>query len=406
MTDVTSFDDLLDGSLPELLATRGRRPLLMRGGDTGRLSALFDWPTLNRILESRNRDWVDPDRSGDPDEVDAVTISRGGILKQAPEFSQTVTGQTRHPVKQFDPVQLNHELRAGATIVVRRVDRHAPEVKALAGDVERALGALVTVRAFATVRDQPAVGTHRDRHDVIVCQVAGSKRWQLTAPEEPLTLPDGEDATPPASAPTFDEVVSSGDVLYVPRGWWHQVTPEEDPSLHLSFDIHTPTGADLLAFVRSEVCATLGDAPVPRFADADEQGAYLGRLRDAILDAWSDDHLVDRFLQHADETAIPSRATLSLPWSATRSVLPDRAVVRWLGVRNINVDNDETGTTRLRSQGQTIELDASITGRVLPLLDGVPRRVDELTSGLEERSADDLRTRLVDLALAGHLEVG
>lgn len=406
MNDAIALDDLLRGSLDELAAVRGRRPLLVRGGDPERLSALFDWPALNRILESRNRDWVDPDRSGDPDETDAVTISRGGILKQAPEFSRTVTGQTRHAVKQFDPVALNHELRAGATVVVRRVDRYATAVKALATDVERALGALVTVRAFATVRDRPAVGTHRDRHDVIVCQLDGSKRWQLTPPEEPLTLPDGEDATPPSSPPTFDEVVCRGDVLYVPRGWWHQVTPEQDPSLHLSLDVHTPTGADLLAFVRDEVCATLGNEPVPRFGGPEEQAAYLTRVRDAVLTAWSDDDLVDRFFRHADETAIPSRATLSLPWSATRSVVPDGAVVRWLGVRKVQVDRDEAGVTRLRSQGQIIELDASIAGRILGLLDGVGRPLDELTSGLDERAADDLRTRLVDLALAGHLEIG
>ncbi len=406
MTDVTSLDDLLQGSLPDLLSGRGRRPVLVRGDDPRGLSALFNWSALNRLLETRNRDWVDPDRSGDPDGVDALTIARGGILKQAPEFSRTVIGQTRRPVKQFDPVALNHELRAGATVVARRVDRHAPAVRALAEDIERTLGALVTVRVFATVRDRPAIGTHRDRHDVIVCQLDGSKRWQLTPPDEPLTLPDGaEDATPPSAAPSFDEMLAPGDVLYVPRGWWHQVTPEQDPSLHLSFDIHTPTGGDLLSYVRDEVCAALGDVPVPRFADADEQADYVSRLRAAVLDAWSGVDLVDRFLRHADESAIPSRATLSLPWSATRAVVPEDVTVRWLGLRDLQVDSDEGGTTRIRSQGQLIELDASIAGRVLSLIDGAARPVGELVAGLEAHAANHLRDRLVDLVLAGHLEV-
>ncbi len=66
------------------------------------------------------------------------------------------------------------------------------------------------------------VGPHRDQYDVFLIQTRGKKRWQVAPPSDiddfeaiaDLLLVDNFQAE-------FDEILSAGDVLYLPPGWLH-----------------------------------------------------------------------------------------------------------------------------------------------------------------------------------------
>ena len=42
-------------------------------------------------------------------------------------------------------------------------------------------------------------------------------------------------------------------MLYLPRGWWHEVTPLPEPSLHLSVGIYVPSVLDALGWLCQRV---------------------------------------------------------------------------------------------------------------------------------------------------------
>ena len=44
--------------------------------------------------------------------------------------------------------------------------------------------------------------------------------------------------------PVFDEFLEAGDVLYVPRGWWHEGLPIGEETCHVAIGTHGPTLAD------------------------------------------------------------------------------------------------------------------------------------------------------------------
>jgi ribosomal protein L16 Arg81 hydroxylase len=44
----------------------------------------------------------------------------------------------------------------------------------------------------------------------------------------------------------MEVVLTAGDMLYLPRGWWHEVTPLEEGSLHLSIGSYAPSLCDYI----------------------------------------------------------------------------------------------------------------------------------------------------------------
>ncbi|MDI7203692.1 cupin-like domain-containing protein [Leptospira santarosai] len=76
--------------------------------------------------------------------------------------------------------------------------------------------------------------------DSILCQVYGTKRWNLFSPEQGKYLSNGlgivdlqyPDKTKfpnyEKAKPDFDFILEAGETIYVPHGWYHQVFTETD----------------------------------------------------------------------------------------------------------------------------------------------------------------------------------
>jgi hypothetical protein len=89
---------------------------------------------------------------------------------------------------------------------------------------------------------------HHDTSNILFCQIHGQKRLHLCAPWERDLLADARDmysahdpeAAPgtaralPSSVRVYEVVLSAGEALFLPVGWWHQVQALT-PSVSLSF---------------------------------------------------------------------------------------------------------------------------------------------------------------------------
>lgn len=80
------------------------------------------------------------------------------------------------------------------------------------------------------------------------------KKWQVFEPSVPLPLSHQTSAKfplPPQTDPIFECTLTAGDLLYIPRGWWHDVTPLDTDSLHLSIGTYPPSVRDYLLWICS-----------------------------------------------------------------------------------------------------------------------------------------------------------
>lgn len=104
-------------------------------------------------------------------------------------------------------------------------------------------------------------------------EAAGSKRCRAG---RPLGATGG-----PAGAPlqmVYEGVVEAGDIVYVPRGWWHLVLNLEDVNVAVTQNFCSPLGLPhVLRFLREKPYAVSG---VPQDQAASLHSRFLGALRE------------------------------------------------------------------------------------------------------------------------------
>ncbi|MFP3907387.1 MAG: cupin domain-containing protein [Acidimicrobiales bacterium] len=408
---VTQLADLLSPvPVDDFLADEyGCRPFLVRG-DRERYEGLLPWSRLNALIRERHLDWFRPTEDGVVG-ADAITLSRQGRIRHSPSVDRTVDGEysiDRNRSRQLDPVRLNHELRSGSTLLIRHLDKVHEPLARLAEELERDLDEPIMVRAFATWKAVQGFGPHCDRYDTLVMQLEGTKRWRLFGPDPLQPLMGDGDHSGMGDAEVQDEfLLEPGDLLYVPQGWWHEAVTVDTPCLHLTADIYQRSGVDLVNWVTRNLARHPEfRADLPPESDPVARAAHLDRLRELALADWDDD-VVERFLADTRANVRPQRATMSLPWSATREVLPlgHGLAVRMINPRRLDLDqvadpSKDARSIGARTQGQTIRLDPERAQLLAPLLDGGAVSVDQVAE--RDPAARDL---LVDWLLAGHLEI-
>jgi hypothetical protein len=322
---------LLEPCAPEeFLASSWGRGFRHVRGRAGKFAELMPWPRLNDIL-ARHR--IEPPR---------LRLVRDGKSVPVADFIRHAAGGAKRKVTipRLRAAELTDQLRAGATLILDAVDELHEPLTDLASALELAFRERVQINLYAGWRTSHGFDLHWDEHDVFVLQVAGRKRWRVYGETRPSPIAnDAEPAPRPTNDPLWEDTLEDGDLLYIPRGWWHVAFPLDEPTLHLTAGVHKRNGLDLMRWLTDQLRA--GEAfraDLPRGASAQERSAHAGRLRRELVARFDDQTLAD-FLREQDENAEP-RPRLSLPASATPvlSPPPPEAVVRLTAPRPVRFD--------------------------------------------------------------------
>lgn len=393
---------LLEPCLPEdfLRSSWGQTYKHVRGR-SGRFSHLLPWERLNEILRRHRLDFPRLRLT-----QDGKSLPTSAYLKHVQGGRQRVT------IARLLPVELTAQLRRGATLVLDAVDELYQPLEELAEGLERAFHEHVQINAYAGWRTSRGFDLHWDDHDVFILQVAGRKRWSVYGMSRPFPLVrDVETAQKPESAPLWEGTLEDGDLLYIPRGWWHVALPLDEPTLHLTVGIHNRTGLDLLRWLQEHLRAREDfRRDLPRFATRAEREAHMNRLREQLLDEWGDD-VLERFYRDADANA-EARPQLSLPWSVTPEILPREgdAVVRLNAPRGLeletNAQHDDQGVIEFSCQGKRWRFAAEAIVILRPLLERGVCSVNELCEAAKGKLEEPtVRAFLGELILHGLLAV-
>ncbi|WP_298094597.1 cupin domain-containing protein [Brevundimonas sp.] len=244
-----SLDDLLHPISPEHFLGEyvGRKPLHIPASGDGAKAAILTWPDFNRLLGQgslwtsahlrlmRNYVAVPPDQYCHP-----VATPQGEVLRPWPQ-----------KVEVF--------LSAGASLIANDVlSIHEPLMR-IGETLSRTFAASIGANIYCSFRGVQAFGTHFDNHDVIVIQTGGTKVWNLYASraDNPIENFPDDDATrrwfeQTRGALMQQVTMQPGDVLYLPRGWYHDALATDGPSLHVTFAITPLHGRTLLSLLNLE----------------------------------------------------------------------------------------------------------------------------------------------------------
>ena len=162
--------------------------------------------------------------------------------KQVP--SQHYCTQDAKP--RVNPFLLRRLLSVGATLIINGIDELHRGIGDLCQALELELSSDVWANAYVTVKHGGAFNIHFDDHDVLALQISGSKRWRLFGKTEEFPLHPGESLGEPPSIEQQNDVMKSGEVLFIPRGVWHCAEVVESPSFHITFGLRGKTAIDLI----------------------------------------------------------------------------------------------------------------------------------------------------------------
>jgi hypothetical protein len=367
-------------------------------GYPGKFSSLLPWPTLNKILEEHR---LEPPR---------LRLMREGRAVPAERY---LTWQTNRrsggsPIPRLSAANLTRELREGATLVLDNVDEVHRPVRFMAESLERVFRVRVQVNSYSGWRISHGFDLHWDDHDVFILQVAGRKRWKVYGMTRPFPLEsDAEPAAAPSTDVLWDGLLQDGDLLYIPRGWWHVATPLDEPTLHLTVGVNNPTGADFLSwFARKLRSVETVRLDLPHLAGPEALEEHASRLKVALLEAWRPE-LINEYMAHLDSGS-RARPQLALPWTACEAVLPDGDFrVRWSGTRELAISEETNGIIAVVAFGERWRFAAAARGILEALLTGREFSNEEIVGlgGSAGLHCGVVRAFLRELAMSGLVTV-
>jgi lysine-specific demethylase/histidyl-hydroxylase NO66 len=138
----------------------------------------------------------------------------------------------------------------GSTVILSGLEDTWEPLVIFSRALERELNHPIAVAVYLTPPSVRGVQPHFDTQENLVLQVEGSKRWLVYPPARDLPPVEGSYMPVPREslpAPILEVEVHPGDVLYIPRGFTHEASAGDRPSLHITVDVHVRTWFDLLS---------------------------------------------------------------------------------------------------------------------------------------------------------------
>jgi ribosomal protein L16 Arg81 hydroxylase len=246
------FDDIMApiGAETFMAEYEGKKPLHLKGA-ADKFAKVMTWSLLNDLLGQ-------------------ATIWSGQSLmlvldkEQVPaqKYCAPAPGRDGGQVLRPDPAKVKDYLQKGATMVANDIDHLSAGLTAFSRSMEQALGGKVQGNLYCSSKRRQGFAAHFDTHDVYAVHVEGTKTWHIYEgrAEDPIAHPMfktlGREHHEQAKGKLLmDVTMEPGDLLYLPRGQYHDALADEGGAVHIAFGVTYPIGMDVMSILFERVLA-------------------------------------------------------------------------------------------------------------------------------------------------------
>jgi ribosomal protein L16 Arg81 hydroxylase len=309
----------------------------------------------------------------------------------------------------------------GATVRIGNLAHFLEPVRRLVFGFETFLNTDIAVNLYLTPGSSQAFGSHFDNHDVFVLQVEGSKIWKIFTPPQDLPVEVVYKARPqwferklpfewdlgtsrPCVKPDREILLSAGDLLYVPRGYVHQVFTSGMPSLHLTVAAPVLTWYEVVVHALADTfreSRTLREALPPAFATSGQSfSGTQDRMADVVAAVRT--HLTeDKLHSSLEELAVRYVNSRSGSWPGITMAVKDVEDITLESVLQIRpsliyTTRKELPYIYLLFSGRAVRVPIRAESMLTHILDSKRFRVADLPSSMSDSSRLTLAQTMLD----------
>lgn len=304
--------------------------------------------------------------------------------------------------KKLNKPALYKLLKEGATVVANCIFDE-PKFNDYAKEIAQFTGRQTLTSTYIAFGDQDSYRAHWDTRDVFAVQLIGKKKWILHPPslEMPLYMQQSKDFEkkyPCPSYPVSEFILEEGDILYIPRGWWHNPSPMGVPTVHLAIGTFPAFAFD---YIRS-IIKYLPEIKEAReaFENLDKDREIINTLADKVSELIKDPNNYHNFIEeYFALQRIESRLNLEIFGNHDNEQLLDNARLKLNTFRN-DLGNDYLVTSYGRITSK------NLVREILNLIENNPLiSVATIFQKLEHRDNKEIHSILYSLGQNGIIEV-
>jgi len=154
-------------------------------------------------------------------------------------ISMETTGNNYRP----DVNKVENLVARGASIILNEIEKHNKNLLKIADDLQNLTNGRCQGNLYFSMASHQAFGPHFDLHDVFAIHFEGEKVWNIyeNIEKNPINHPvfklSSEDRRKRAGNIIDQVTLRPGDLLYIPRGQYHDALASKNGAIHIAFGL-------------------------------------------------------------------------------------------------------------------------------------------------------------------------
>ena len=293
-------------------------------------------------------------------------------------------------------------LRNGATLVRNRI-KNEPFVDQISKQIGSFAEARTLTGSYAAFSSKSSYKSHWDTRDVYAVQLLGRKRWILRKPnfEFPLYMQQTKNF-PDIKEPEeiyMDVILEAGDILYIPRGWWHDPLPLDEETFHLAVATFAPTGFEYMRWLQNIMPGILDCRK--NFTNFQNDAETIDSLSQQVAEIIRDKGCYQSFMMHhLAEQSVPSMLSLDVLGNGKVSQL-NRNQKLYLNANLLHYFDEGFVIVN----GNKINVDGTSLSLIQYLFNHPYSRVEDILSNFIEHPPEKINKLLFQLSVENVIEL-
>ncbi len=157
----------------------------------------------------------------------------------------------------IDPQKLQDYKKKGALIVINNINRNIQKIADFFVPIESELKTSFQCNCYLSPENSQGFKVHYDTHDVFALQIYGKKTWLIYNSDEflPCKIDNKElnFLSEDKLTPIMEIELEQGDLLYIPRGFYHKAYTTNQASAHIALNYSLIFGYKLISTLGKEL---------------------------------------------------------------------------------------------------------------------------------------------------------